>query len=42
MNKMTRIEQAVKLIKEMFPELPDKSVDLLAQMIDLQLNKLNK
>jgi hypothetical protein len=42
MNKMTRIEQAVKLIKEMFPELPGKSVDLLAQMIDLQLNKLNK
>jgi hypothetical protein len=39
---MTRIEKAVKLIKEMFPELPDKSVDLLARMIDLQLNKLKK
>ena len=42
MNKMTKVEQAVKLIKEMFPELPDKSVDLLARMIDLQLRKLNK
>jgi hypothetical protein len=41
-NKMTQIEQAVKLIKEMFPELPNKSVDLLARMIDLQLKKLNK
>ena len=39
---MTRVEQAVKLIKEMFPELPDKSVDLLARMIDFQLRKLNK
>jgi hypothetical protein len=39
---MTRIEKAVKLIKEMFPELPDKSVDLLARMMDLQLKKLNK
>ncbi len=39
---MTQIEQAVKLIKEMFPELPNKSVDLLARMIDLQLKKLNK
>jgi hypothetical protein len=39
---MTKVEQAVKLIKEMFPELPDKSVDLLARMIDLQLNKLKK
>jgi hypothetical protein len=39
---MTRIEKAVELIKEMFPELPDKSVDLLAKMIDLQFNKLNK
>jgi hypothetical protein len=39
---MTKVEQAVKLIKEMFPELPDKSVDLLARMIDLQLKKLNK
>jgi hypothetical protein len=39
---MTRIKHAVKMIKEMFPELPDKSVDLLARMIDLQLKKLNK
>jgi hypothetical protein len=39
---MTRIENAVKLIKEMFPELPDKSVDLLARMIELQLNKQKK
>ena len=42
MNKMTKVEQAVKLIKKMFPELPDKSVDLLARMIDFQLKKLQK
>jgi len=39
---MTRFEKAVELVKEMFPELPDESVDLLAQIIDLQLKKLNK
>ena len=39
---MTKVEQAVKMIKEMFPELPDKSVDLLARMIDFQLNKQKK
>ena len=39
---MTQIEKATKLIKENFPELPDKSVDLLAQIIDLQLKKLSK
>ena len=39
---MTRIEQAVVMIKKMFPELPEKSVDLLARMIDFQLNKHKK
>ena len=39
---MTKVEQAVKMIKEMFPDLPDKSVDLLARMIDFQLNKQKK
>ena len=39
---MTRVEQAVEMIKEMFPELPKKSVDLLARMIDFQLNKHKK
>jgi hypothetical protein len=36
---MTQIEKAVKLVKEMFPELPNKSVETLAKIIDLQLNK---
>ena len=39
---MTRLQLAVEMIKEMFPELPEKSVDLLARMIDFQLNKHNK
>jgi hypothetical protein len=36
---MTRIENAVKMVKEMFPQLPEKSAVLLAQIIEQQLNK---
>lgn len=39
---MTRFEKAVEMIKEMFPDLPSNSVEILAKIIDLQLNKLNK